>query len=221
MRKIKILITDDHAVVRKGLKMLLEDEPNIEIVGEAIDGIDALEKIAVLMPNIIILDLTMPNMNGIEASKHISANYPTVKIVVFSMHNDTDYILKSVENGASGYLMKDSNKEEIMKAILAVMDSKKYFPPDISSLIIDDLIKRTRGTNYIENSTTTTTDGIYLQITKKEKEILNYIIKGQSSRQIAENMKLSIRTVDNHRANMMKKTKAKNTADLVNLARGR
>jgi DNA-binding NarL/FixJ family response regulator len=219
MAKIKILITDDHAVVRKGLKMLLDEEATIEIVGEAVDGVDALEKIAILMPNIIILDLTMPNMNGIEASRHIAANYPTVKIVVFSMHNDTDYILKSVENGASGYLMKDSSKEEIMKAILAVMDGKKYFPPDISSLIIDDLIKRTRGTNYIENSITT--DGIYLTITKKEKEILNYIIKGHSSRQIAENMNLSIRTVDNHRANMMKKTKAKNTADLVNLARGK
>lgn len=219
MSKIKILITDDHAVVRKGLKMLLEDEATIEIVGEAVDGIDALEKISVLMPNIIILDLTMPNMNGIEASKHISVKYPSVKIVVFSMHNDTDYILKSVENGASGYLMKDSNKEEIMKAILAVLDGKKYFPPDISSLIIDDLIKRTQGSNYVENSIKL--GGIYDQITKKEKEILDYIIKGQSSRQIAENMNLSIRTVDNHRANMMKKTKAKNTADLVNLARGR
>lgn len=219
MSKIKILITDDHAVVRKGLKMLLEDEATIEIVGEAVDGIDALEKISVLMPNIIILDLTMPNMNGIEASKHISVKYPSVKIVVFSMHNDTDYILKSVENGASGYLMKDSNKEEIMKAILAVLDGKKYFPPDISSLIIDDLIKRTQGSNYAENSIKLS--GIYDQITKKEKEILDYIIKGQSSRQIAENMNLSIRTVDNHRANMMKKTKAKNTADLVNLARGR
>ncbi len=219
MSKIKILITDDHAVVRKGLKMLLEDEATIEIVGEAVDGIDALEKISVLMPNIIILDLTMPNMNGIEASKHISVKYPSVKIVVFSMHNDTDYILKSVENGASGYLMKDSNKEEIMKAILAVLDGKKYFPPDISSLIIDDLIKRTQGSNYAENSIKLS--GIYDQITKREKEILDYIIKGQSSRQIAENMNLSIRTVDNHRANMMKKTKAKNTADLVNLARGR
>ena len=219
MSKIKILITDDHAVVRKGLKMLLEDEATIEIVGEAVDGIDALEKISVLMPNIIILDLTMPNMNGIEASKHISVKYPSVKIVVFSMHNDTDYILKSVENGASGYLMKDSNKEEIMKAILAVLDGKKYFPPDISSLIIDDLIKRTQGSNHVENSIKL--GGIYNQITKKEKEILDYIIKGQSSRQIAENMNLSIRTVDNHRANMMKKTKAKNTADLVNLARGR
>jgi DNA-binding NarL/FixJ family response regulator len=219
MAKIKILLADDHAVVRKGMKMLLEEETQIEIIGEAVDGIDALEKIEILSPNIVILDLTMPHMNGIEAAKHISQKFPLVKILVFSMHNDTDYILKSVENGANGYLLKDSRKDEIMNAILAVSAGRKYFPPDISALIIEDLMAKTQNGNYAPK--TVKSQGIYLQITKKEKEILNYIIEGKNSREIAEYLKLSIRTVDNHRANMMKKTKAKNTADLVNLARGK
>jgi DNA-binding NarL/FixJ family response regulator len=219
MAKIKILLADDHAVVRKGMKMLLEEEPNIDIIGEAIDGIDALEKVEILSPNIVILDITMPHMNGIEATKHISSKFPEVKILVFSMHNDTDYILKSVENGANGYLLKDSGKDEIMKAIFAVSSGKKYFPPDISALIIEDLIAKTQNGNSAPK--TDKSEGIYLQITKKEKEILNFIIEGKNSREIAEFLQISIRTVDNHRANMMKKTNAKNTADLVNLARGK
>lgn len=219
MAKIKILITDDHAVVRKGLKMLLENEPYIEIIGEAVDGLDALEKIEILLPNVVILDLTMPNMTGIEAAKHISQKFPLVKILVFSMHNDSEYILKSLENGASGYLLKDSGKDEIMNAIVAVGSGKKYFPPEISALIIEDLLSKTQGGYFAPKSDKT--ESIYIKLTKKEKEILNYIIEGKNSREIAENLKLSIRTVDNHRANMMKKTKAKNTADLVNLARGK
>ncbi len=218
MAKIKILLADDHAVVRKGMKMLLEEEPNIEVIGEAVDGIDALEKIETLLPNIVILDLTMPNMSGIEASKHISQKFPQVKILVFSMHNDTDYILKSVENGASGYLLKDSGKAEIMAAILAVMAGKKYFPPDISALIIEDLLLKTQNMGEVNAKEKS---NFHSQITKKEKEILNFIIEGKNSREIAEYLQLSQRTVDNHRANMMRKTKAKNTADLVNLARGK
>lgn len=215
--KIKIILADDHAVVRKGLKMLLEDEEEIEIIGEAVDGLDAIEKINILMPNIVILDLTMPNMNGIEATKTIAERFPLVKIIIFSMHSNSDYIITSVENGAHGYLMKDSGKDEIMKAIFAVTNGKKYFPTDISTLIIDDLLMKNKKINkdspqYISL--------IYKQITAKEKQILEQIILGKSSKEIAENLQLSIRTIDNHRANMMKKTKAKNTADLVKMAIG-
>ncbi|MES2794618.1 MAG: response regulator transcription factor [Bacteroidota bacterium] len=217
MGKIKILLADDHAVVRKGMKMLLEDEPMIEIIGEAVDGIDALEKIGVLLPNIVILDLTMPNMNGIEAISLITKSFKTVKVIVFSMHNNSDYIIKSVENGAFGYLTKDSSKEVILKAIFTVMEGKKYFPIDISGLIIDDLLSKNKKIFKAENESNQT---VYSLITSKEKEILEFIIQGKNSREIAEKLNLSIRTVDNHRANMMKKTKAKNTADLVKMAIG-
>lgn len=215
--KIKIILADDHAVVRKGLKMLLEEEELIEIIGEAVDGVDAVDKISVLLPNIVILDLTMPNLGGIEATKIIAAKFPMVKIIIFSMHNNSDYIIKSVENGAHGYLMKDSGKDEIMKAIFAVMSGKKYFPTDISTLIIDDLLLKNKKIN---KETEPNSSIIYTQITAKEKQILEQIILGKSSKEIAENLQLSIRTVDNHRANMMKKTKAKNTADLVKMAVG-
>jgi DNA-binding NarL/FixJ family response regulator len=213
--KIKILLVDDHDVVRKGIKTLLETESGIDIVGEAKDGMEAINKVETLLPNIIIMDLTMPNISGIEATKIITDKYVDVKVIIFSMHNNSDYIIKSVENGAFGYLMKESGKEEILKAIYSVADGKKYFPTDISNVIIDDLlVKNKKRISYnIEASS-----NIFNKITHKEKEILEYIIQGKSSREIADNLKLSIRTIDNHRANMMKKTKAKNTADLVKMA---
>jgi DNA-binding NarL/FixJ family response regulator len=213
--KIKILLVDDHDVVRKGIKTLLETESGIDIVGEAKDGMEAINKVEALLPNIIIMDLTMPNISGIEATKIITDKYSDVKVIIFSMHNNSDYIIKSVENGAFGYLMKESGKEEILKAIYSVADGKKYFPTDISNVIIDDLlVKNKKRISYnIEASS-----NIFNKITHKEKEILEYIIQGKNSREIADNLKLSIRTIDNHRANMMKKTKAKNTADLVKMA---
>jgi DNA-binding NarL/FixJ family response regulator len=215
---INILLADDHDVVRKGLKMLLENEPNITIIGEASNGLQAIDKVAVLKPDVVILDLTMPEMGGLEATKIISEKYGSVKILIFSMHNNSDYIVKSVENGALGYLLKDSPKEEILKAINTVSIGKKYFPPAISEMIIDELLSKTKKIKKEEKNDATA--NIYNLITAKEKEILSYIIEGKISREIAERMNISSRTVDNHRANMMKKTNAKNTADLVKMAIG-
>lgn len=214
MNPITILLADDHDVVRKGMKMLLEDETDVKVIGEASDGLDAIEKIKVLMPNVVILDLTMPRMTGIEAAKIISEQYPSVKILIFSMHHNREYIVNSVENGANGYLLKDTGKEELMRAIKVVSDGRKYFPPEISEVIIDELLAKTA--NNQDNSG----KPIFQKITPKEKEILGMIVQGFNSREIADKLFLSIRTVDNHRANMMKKTKAKNTADLVMMAIG-
>jgi DNA-binding NarL/FixJ family response regulator len=214
MNPITILLADDHDVVRKGMKMLLEDETDVKVIGEASDGLDAIEKIKVLMPNVVILDLTMPRMNGIEAAKIISEQYPPVKILIFSMHHNREYIVNSVENGANGYLLKDTGKEELMRAIKVVSDGRKYFPPEISEVIIDELLAKTA------NSQDNSGKPIFQKITPKEKEILGMIVQGFNSREIADKLFLSIRTVDNHRANMMKKTKAKNTADLVMMAIG-
>jgi DNA-binding NarL/FixJ family response regulator len=213
MNLITILLADDHDVVRRGMKMLLEDEEGIQIIGEASDGLDAIEKVKVLMPNVVILDLTMPKMTGIEAAKTISDEYPNVKILIFSMHNNKEYIVKSVENGASGYLLKDSSKEELLKAIKAVSGGRKYFPPEISEVIINELLAKT-------STTQEETRPIFEKITPKEKQILGMIVQGYNSREMADKLFLSIRTVDNHRANMMKKVKAKNTADLVKMAIG-
>ena len=214
MNPITILLADDHDVVRKGMKMLLEDETDVKVIGEASDGLEAIEKVKMLMPNVVILDLTMPKMTGIEAAKIISEEYPAVKILIFSMHHNREYIVSSVENGANGYLLKDTDKEELMKAIKAVSDGRKYFPPEISEVIIDELLAKTASNQ--DNSG----KPIFQKITPKEKQILGMIVKGFNSREIADKLFLSIRTVDNHRANMMKKTKAKNTADLVMMAIG-
>ena len=214
MNPITILLADDHDVVRKGMKMLLEDETDVKVIGEASDGLEAIEKIKVLMPNVVILDLTMPRMTGIEAAKIISEEYPAVKILIFSMHHNREYIVSSVENGANGYLLKDTGKEELMRAIKVVSDGRKYFPPEISEVIIDELLAKTASNQ--DNSG----KPIFQKITPKEKQILGMIVQGFNSREMADKLFLSIRTVDNHRANMMKKVKAKNTADLVKMAIG-
>ena len=213
MKLITILLADDHDVVRRGMKMLLEDEEGIQVIGEAFDGLDAIEKVKMLMPNVVILDLTMPKMNGIEAAKILSEEYPEVKILIFSMHHNKEYIVKSVENGANGYLLKDTGKDELLRAIKVVSEGRKYFPPEISEVIIDELLAKTSG---IQEETRP----IFEKITPKEKQILGMIVQGYNSREMADKLFLSIRTVDNHRANMMKKVKAKNTADLVKMAIG-
>ncbi|MFN3847867.1 MAG: response regulator [Spirosomataceae bacterium] len=212
MTKIKLLISDDHAVVRKGIQNLLEDEEQIEIVGEASDGIEAIEQVKKLKPDVVLLDITMPKMSGIEAAKAISEKYPTSKALIFSMHNNQEYMLRAVENGALGYLLKDSSKEEILKAIASVAAGHKYFPPNVSALIIEGLLSDRKKSGKKPSKI------LQDQLTKQEKLILNHIIEGLSSKEIAEKYELSTRTVSNHRANILKKTKVKNTAELVRLA---
>ena len=214
VNKIKLLIVDDHAVVRKGIQNLLEDEENIEIVGEASDGMEALEKVKTLKPNIVLLDLTMPKMSGFEVAKSISDKHPAVKSLIFSMHNNPEYMVTSVENGAMGYLLKDTSKEEILKALASVLEGQKYFPPTVSAMIIDGLItqRKLKTTPKLKNTS------LFSKISKKEREILKYITEGMSSQEIAEKLSLSVRTVSNHRANILRKTDVKNTAELVRLA---
>ncbi len=210
MKKITILIADDHAIVRRGLQNLLEDEANIDIVGEATDGIEALAQIKKLSPQIVLLDLTMPNMGGLEVAKIVSTEYPQTKSLIFSMHNNQEYMVRSVENGAMGYLLKDTTKEEILNAIQTVSEGKKYFPTTVSSMIIDGLLHQKPQKEVISTR--------FERLSKKEKQILNLVSEGMSSKEIAEKLFLSIRTVSNHRANIIKKTEVKNTADLVKKA---
>lgn len=213
MSEIKLLIVDDHKVVRQGMKSLLEEEEGLSIVGEAESGKEALEKIKELKPNLILLDINMPEMNGIEAAKRIGVDFPGTRVLIFSMHNDPDYILKSIENGVDGYLLKDADKEEILRAMNAVHSGEKYFPPDVSAILVSTL-QQGKG-NIKGPAQENSVIGI---ISRKEREILRFIADGMSSKEIAEKLDLSIRTVSNHRANMLKKTGLNNTAELVRIA---
>ena len=208
------MVADDHAVVRKGIRMLLEDEDSVEIVGEAADGQEAIDRIPETKPDVVMLDITMPNVSGIEAAKTIAQQYSSVKSLIFSMHNNQDYILKSVESGASGYLLKDTTKEEILLALQKVSQGEKYFPPTISSVFVDALLGRSRGRAASRGGD----DSPLSKLSRKERQILSMIAEGLNSREIAEKLGLSIRTVTNHRANMLRKTKVKNTVELVRIA---
>jgi len=210
--KIRLLIADDHAVVRRGLMTLLEDETDLDIVGEAVDGQDAVEKTAALRPDVVLLDLTMPRLSGLEAARILTARHPTARPLVFSMHNDQAYIVNAVEAGAWGYLLKDTTKEEILHAIHAVASGEKYFPPPISVALVEALQQKSRGRAVAKSDS-----GLKL-LSRQERHILQFIADGLSSREIAEKLGLSVRTVSNHRANMLRKTKVKNTVELVRLA---
>jgi DNA-binding NarL/FixJ family response regulator len=207
--KIKILVADDHQVVRKGITTLLEDESDIEVVGEASDGLDAIEKIKIYNPNIVLLDIAMPKMTGIETAEIIDKNHKNVRSLIFSMHHNEDYIIKSVESGAWGYILKDTSKDEILTAIRKIHSGEKYFTHIVSNIIVETLINKPKKGGISKNG---------YKISKKEREILKHIVNGLNSREIAEKLSLSVRTVDNHRAHMMKKTGVKNAVELVKLA---
>ncbi|MDX2188919.1 MAG: response regulator transcription factor [Bacteroidota bacterium] len=209
MTKIKVLIADDHQVVRRGISTLLEDENDIEIIGEASDGLETLEKVKNHMPDIVLLDISMPKLTGIETAGLITKKFKTVKTLIFSMHHNEDYIIKSVESGASGYILKDTTKEEILQAIRKIHAGEKYFTHQVSNIIIETLASKPKK-NGLKKDT--------YNISKKELVVLKQIVNGKNSREIAEILNLSIRTVDNHRARIMKKTAVKNAVELVKLA---
>ena len=218
-KPIRILIVDDHSVVRKGLLNLLEDEADIEIVGEATDGDEALEMIPLRSPDVVLLDITMPRMSGIEVTREATRSFPTVRILIFSMHNNPDYILNAVQNGAAGYLLKDTGQEEIMKAIRTVNGGDLYYPPNASSVIIRNLVIQRNLNRHSENtSTTNTSSSIWHRITSREHQILQCLTEGMSSKDIARRFDVSPHTVANQRASIIRKARVKNTAELVSLA---
>lgn len=212
MKTIKLLIADDHAVVRKGLRALFEDEVDLIIVGEAANGLEAIEQVANTAPNVVLLDISMPEMTGLEAAKEISERFPATKTLIFSMHHNQDYVVKAVENGASGYLLKDLSREEILQAIRAVAGGERYFPANVASLLAEALLSKSKRPMAIDDEKT------LKKLSKKERQILKLLADGLSSQEIADMLQLSVRTVSNHRANIIRKTKAKNTAELVKMA---
>lgn len=209
---IRVVLADDHVFVRDGIKSLLENEVNIEVVGEATDGVEALKKIEELNPDLLILDIRMPNLTGIEVVEKLRNYNKTLKIVMLSMHESEEYVLKSIKAGADGYLLKGSSKEEFLKAIHTIAQGGKYFSGDISSILIGQL---SNPNAIIEPKKNLEEEQL---ITKREKEILSLLLAGKGNKEIAEALEISKRTAEVHRFNLMKKLKVKNLMELSNKA---
>ncbi|MBP6180332.1 response regulator transcription factor [Flavobacterium sp.] len=209
---IRVVLTDDHVFVRDGIKSLLENEANIEVVGEATDGLEALKIVETVKPDLLILDIRMPNLTGIEVVEKLRAQNNMVKIVMLSMHESEEYVLKSIKAGADGYLLKGSSKEEFLKAVHTVANGGKYFSGDISSILIGQL---SNPSGVMETKQTLDEE---MMITKREKEILKLLLSGKGNKEIAEALDISKRTAEVHRFNLMKKLKVKNLMELSNKA---
>lgn len=208
----RIFIVDDHQIIRDGLKALLSDENDIDIIGEASNASEAIEKIKTMLPDILIADISMPEMNGIEMARIICNQLPQIKVLIISMHDNEDYINQALDAGASGYLLKDSSKEELLKAIKALENGETYCSGDVSKILLNNFLIANRTKKLkIEAEEK-------LDLTKREKEILKLISDGLSNKEIASKLFVSTRTIDTHRYNVMQKLNVKNGAELVRTA---
>jgi DNA-binding NarL/FixJ family response regulator len=215
---INIVLVDDHTIVRDGLKYLLEDEDYIKIIGEGDNGLEAIELVEKLQPDLLIIDIRMPEMNGIEALKILNKTPRKTKSIVLSMHDSEEYILQSIEANAMGYLLKDAGKTEILKAINNVYNGEKYFSGDISNVLINNLLKN-KDSHPQEKIELTFSSQNKFDLTKKEIEILRHILEGHTNKTIADLLNKSQRTIETHRFNLMKKMNVKNLLELASLAR--
>ena len=205
---IKVLIADDHQIVRDGLRSMLEKEPWIKVVGEAEEGRTTLRMARELAPDVIIMDVSMPDLNGIEATRQIVAEFPTIKVIALSMHNDRRFVLNMIKAGAKGYLLKDSAFKELAKAIKVVVSNQTYLSGEIADILVQD---------YLSVATPDEFSAFHL-LSPREREVLQLLAEGKSSNQIAENLHISVKTVETHRAQLMAKLKIKSIAELTKYA---
>lgn len=200
---VRIIIADDHPLVRNGLKAVLHTLPGFLVVAEAENGLQLLQRIETHKPAVALIDISMPQMNGLDALQRLSTQYPDLKLIVLTMHEEPEYILKSLSSGAQAYLLKNVEPEELQKAILTVVKGGKYFNSTVSAIVMENLSKAEPEEEAL---------------TPRELEVLTFICRGMSNHQIASELFISIRTVEKHRVNVLRKMQAVNTADLVRKA---
>jgi two-component system, NarL family, response regulator NreC len=215
MPKIRIAIADDHDVVRSGLRVLLRTSADFSIVGEAADGEEAVRLAEKTRPDVMLMDISMPNLDGIGATKIIKEKFPEVKVVILTVHEDEEYAYQILRAGASGYVLKNAGKRDIFKAIESAVSGERFFSPGISNIIVEGFIKRAKEQPPREQPPASSSDQ---PLTKRETEVLKYIALGYTNRQIADTLFLSFRTVNTHRANIMAKLDIHETAGLVRYA---
>ncbi len=217
MGKTKILLADDHELVRDGIIALLENEDNLEVVNEAADGKEALEIIERDTPDLLIVDIRMPEPNGIEVVKRVKKDFPKLKTLVLSMHDSTEYVVQCVQAGADGYLLKGSSKEEFLKAINKIAEGGKYFTGDISAIIVNNFVNGNPGEPLSPEAAPQ--EPALDILTKREKQILKLILEGKNNKEIGESLNISKRTAEAHRFNLMKKLEVKNLMELTRKSR--
>ena len=193
MEKIRVMIADDHSMIREGLKQLLEFDGSIEIVGEASDGVECLEKLNKCNPEILLLDINMPILNGIEVLNRMKASNSNIKVLILTVHNEMDYLMKAVDIGVDGYILKDSESAELKKAIRAVRDGENYIQPSLIPALNSQLLNRDTDNDKISS------------LTNRELEVLVQVANGMFNKEIATNLNISERTVKNHISNIFKK----------------
>jgi two-component system response regulator NreC len=206
MKKIRVLLADDHTLMRRGLRLIVEQQPDLVVVGEAEDGRQAVALSASLKPNVSVLDIGMPNLNGIEAAKQITEGESGAAVVILSMHADETYILRALKAGARGYLLKDSAESDLVRAIQSVAEGKSFFSPAVSKVMLEDYVKKLQRTGSEDS---------YDLLTPREREILQLIAEGKSNKEVANILHLSVYTVETHRANIMEKLKLKSVPELI------
>jgi two-component system, NarL family, response regulator NreC len=206
MNPIRILLADDHTVIRRGLRALLERQNGFVVVAEAADGREAVETAAAVGPDVAVIDIGMPNLNGIEAARRITEKRPETAVVILSMHADESYVLRALKSGARGYLLKDSPEEDLINAIRAVHQGKAFFSPEISKMLAEDYMRQMRQRG-VEDS--------YELLTPREREILQMLGEGNSNKEVATKLNLSLHTVETHRGNVLEKLNLHSTAEMI------
>lgn len=206
MSKIRVLLADDHGVVRKGLRFVLESEPDIEVVGEASDGRQAIEASGEKSPNVVVMDIAMPRLNGIDATAQITKHQPQTGVIILSMYSDEEYLLRALTSGAKGYLLKDTAESELVNAVRAVASGKPFFSPDISKTLLEDYLRQLRQKGLNDS---------YDLLSDREKEVLQLLAEGKTNKEVATVLNLSPYTVETHRTHIMQKLNLHNTAEIV------
>jgi two-component system, NarL family, response regulator NreC len=206
LKKLRILLADDHGVVRKGLRFLLESEPDLEVVGEAADGRQAVDMAEELRPDVVVMDIAMPWLNGIDATGQIVKQQPAVGVIMLSMHSDEEYLVRTLTAGAKGYLLKDSAETDLVQAVHSVSDGKPFFSPAIAKTLLEDYVRRLQQRGLSDS---------YDLLSDREKEVLQLLAEGKTNKDVAVLLNLSTHTVETHRTHIMQKLNLHNTAEIV------
>jgi two-component system response regulator NreC len=209
MSKIRVLVVDDHTIVREGIRLLLEGSPDIEVVGEAAEGKAALSEVRTLQPDVVLMDITMPGMSGLEATRQIKAQWPEVQVLALTMHENEEYFFQILHAGASGYVLKGASSAELLSAIRAAARGDVFLHPSLARKLVGDYLRRV-GVGEEQPS--------FDRLTPREKEVLTLIAEGYTNREIAERLVISPSTVQTHRARIMEKLNLQNRTELIKYA---